>query len=151
MQIRRSVIDSPIVKWSSFLLLLAVVMVWALRGVLLRADRMKAADTPASAFYAMTAGTQTKAVLLLDAVAGKGLKGRLLKRETDTVYRETNAIDSAIDAILMPETSVVMGKPQDIVPGAIVQISGTLDANHALKTNEIVILTGYVHLSEADR
>jgi hypothetical protein len=151
MQIRRSVFDLPIVKWSSFLLLLAVVMVWAIRGVLLLADRMKTADTPASAFYGMTAGTQTKAVVLLDAVAGKELKGRLLKRETDTVYRQTNPIGSAIDAILAPETSVVMGKPQDIVPGAIVQVSGTLDANHALETNQIVILTGYIHLSEAAR
>lgn len=151
MQIRRSVIDSPIVKSSSFLLLLAVVMVWAIRGVLLRADRMKAADTQASAFLAMTAGTQTKAVVILDAVAGKELKARLLKRETDTDYRQTNVTGSAIDAILMPETSVVMGKSRDIVPGAIVQISGTLDANHALETNEVVILTGYVHLSEAAR
>jgi len=83
MQNRRSVIDSPIVKWSSFLLLLAVVAVWAVRGVLLRGDRM--------------------------------------------------------------------GKAEDIVPGAIVQISGTLDANHALQTNQIVILTGYVHLSETAR
>jgi hypothetical protein len=51
----------------------------------------------------------------------------------------------------MPETSVVMGKPEDIVPSAIVQVSGTLDANHSLQANEIVILTHYVRLSETAR
>jgi hypothetical protein len=151
MQNRRSVIDSPIVMWSTFLLLLAVVMVWAVRGVRLRAARMKAADTQASAFFAMTTGTPTKAVVLLDGVAGKDLKGKLLQRETDTVYRQTNEAGSRIYAGLRPETSVVMGKPEDIVPGAIVQISGTLDANHSLQANQIVILTGYVHLLETAR
>jgi hypothetical protein len=151
MQNRRSVFDSTMVKWSSLLLLMGVVMVWAVRGVLLRADRMKAADTQASAFFAMTAGTQTKAVVLLDGVTGKNLKGHLLQRETDTVYRQTNATGSTVDAVLLPETSVVMGKADNVVPGAIVQISGTLDANHSLQTNQIVILTGYVHLSETAR
>jgi len=151
MQNRRSVIESPIVKWCSFSLLLIVVMTWAGRGVRLRAERMKAADTQASAFLAMKAGTETSAVVLLDGVAGKPLNGRLLERETDTVYRNTNATGSTIDAVLMPETSVVMGKPEDIVPSAIVQVSGTLDANHSLQANEIVILTRYVRLSETAR
>jgi hypothetical protein len=151
MQNRRSIIDSPIVKWSSFLLLLSVVMVWAVRGVMLRTDGMRVADTQASAFFLMTAGTQTKAIVLLDGVAGKDLKGRLLKRETDTIYDQPRTNDSAITAVLTPETSVVMGKAEDIVPGAIVQLSGILDAHHALRTNQIVILTGYVHLSEAAR
>ena len=151
MQNRRSVSDSPTVKWSSFLLLLAVVTIWIGRSVLLRADRMKAADTQASAFIAMTAGTQTSAVVLLDRVAGKDLKGRLLKRETDTLYRQPSTNAPAITAVLTPETSVVMGKAEDIVPGAIVQLSGILDAHHALQTNEIVILTGYVRLSEGAR
>jgi hypothetical protein len=151
MQIRRSVIDSPIAKSISFLFLLAVVIVWAGRGVLERADRMRTADTQAYAFFAMAAGTQAKAVVLLDGIAGKDLRGKLLKRETDAVYRQTNATGSTIDAVLMPETSVVMGKAEDIVPGAIVQLSGILDAHHTLQTNEIVILTGYVRLSEGAR
>ena len=151
MEIRRFVVNSQVVKWSLFLLLLAVVMSWAIRGVLRRANGMRPADTQASAFLAMAPGTHTKAVVLLETVAGKELKGRLLRRETDTVYRQTSATGSAIDAKLMLETSVVMGKPQDIVPGAIVQISGALDANHALETNQIVILTGYVHLLQTAR
>jgi hypothetical protein len=151
MRNRRSVIDSPILKWSSFLLLLTVFMVWAVRGVLLRADQMKAADTPASASFRMTAGTQTNAVVLLDEVAAKDLKGRLLERETDTIYRQPGTDAPAIAAVLTPETAVVMGQPEDIVPGAIVQLSGILDAHHALESNQIVILTGYVHLSSAAR
>jgi hypothetical protein len=151
MQSRRSPIDSPIVKWASFLLLLAVVMVWAVRGVLLRAARMKAADTPASAFYAMTAGTRTSAVVRLQRVAGKDLEGVLLERETDTLYRQPNTNGSTMAAVLTSETSVVMGKAEDIVPGAIVQLAGILDAHHALRTKQVVILTGYVRLLEGSR
>lgn len=151
MQIRRSVIDSPMVKWSLFSLVLAVGIAWAGRDVLLRAGQMKPADTPVSAFSAMTAGSRTKAVVLLHAVDGRDLKGKLLERETDTVYRTTSAPGSSIEAVLKPDTFIVMGKPADIVPGAIVQISGTLNANHSLQTDQIVILTGYVHLSEAAR
>jgi hypothetical protein len=151
MQIRRSVIDSPIVKWSLFSFLLVLTLAWSGRDVLSRAGKMKAADTSASAFFAMRAGSRTKAVVLLDTVTGRELKGKLLERETDTVYRKTSASASAIDAVLTPETSVVMGKAENIVSGAIVQISGIVDANHSLQANEIVILTGYVHLAEAAR
>lgn len=151
MQIRRSVIDSPMVRWSLFSFLLILTLVWSGRDVLLRARQMKAADTSSSAFFAMRAGTRTKAVVLLDDVAGKELRGKLLERNADTVYRKASASAPAIDAVLTPETSVVMGKPEDIASGAIVQISGIVDENHALQAREIVILTGYVHLAESAR
>ena len=148
---RRSVFNSPTVKWTSFLILLAAAMVWAGNGVKQRMDRMRAADTPASFFFAMGAGTQTKVVVLLDRVDGAELKGKLLKRETDTIYTPPDSNDSEVTAVLTPETSVVMGKAEDIAPGAIVQLSGTLDAHHALQTSEAVILTGYVHLSGPEK
>jgi hypothetical protein len=41
-----------------------------------------------------------------------------------------------------------MGKPQDIAVGAVIQLGGTIDANHVLQTNQVVILTGYVRVSQ---
>jgi hypothetical protein len=44
-----------------------------------------------------------------------------------------------------------MGKLQDIVPGGVVQLAGTMDANHVLHLSQIVILTGYVQVAEDAR
>jgi hypothetical protein len=42
-----------------------------------------------------------------------------------------------------------MGKVQNIVPGAIVQLAGVLDQTHTLCASQVVVLTGYVHLTES--
>jgi hypothetical protein len=99
----------------------------------------------------MTPGTQAKAVIRLDQVAGERLKGTLLERESDTAYRVPIGSGSAVTVFLAPETSVVMGRPQDVAAGAIVQLVGTLDQDHVLRAKQIVILTGYVHLLESAR
>jgi hypothetical protein len=44
-----------------------------------------------------------------------------------------------------------MGKPEEIVAGAIVQLDGTMDEHHAIRTNQVVILTGYVRLTQGTR
>jgi hypothetical protein len=44
-----------------------------------------------------------------------------------------------------------MGRPQDIAVGSIVQLAGTLDQDRILRAKQVVILTGYVHLSESTR
>jgi hypothetical protein len=41
-----------------------------------------------------------------------------------------------------------MEKPKDIAVGAVVQLAGVLDADRVLQTNQVVILTGYVRLSQ---
>ena len=150
MQLQRSVIDSPI-RWGSFVVLLIVFAIWTLRDVVPRANRMKPADQQASTYFATTAGSKTTAVVILDGVAGKVLKGRLLRRDTDTTYHTPPKGEFPVTAVLTPETAVVMGKPADVIPGAIVQLSGILDSHHAMHTSEIVILTGYVHLSAGGR
>jgi len=151
MRDRKRLYDSSVLKWTVFLFLLAVVMVWAVRGVLDRAWRMQTASTSASVFARMTPGTQAKAVIRLDQVAGEKLKGTLLERESDTGYRAPIGNGSEVAAILTSETSVVMGRPQDIVKGAIVQLAGTLDQDRVLRAKQIVILTGYVRLLESAR
>jgi hypothetical protein len=44
-----------------------------------------------------------------------------------------------------------MGKPEEIVVGAVVQLAGMIDANHVLQTDQVVILSNYVRVSEKAR
>jgi hypothetical protein len=151
MQLRKPRVDMVTLKWSIFIVLLAAVTAWAIRGVLVRAQEMKAADTSASALSSLAPGSPAKAVVRLDHVAGRELKGTLLQRQSDTVYLLPSEKTSTVTAILTPETSVVMGKPAEIVAGAIVQLDGTMDEHHSIRTNQVVILTGYVRLSQGTR
>jgi hypothetical protein len=147
---RKPLFDSSGLNWAVFLFVLAAVMVWAVRGILDRAGRMQTATTSAVVFAGKAPGTPAKAVIRLDQVAGENLKGTLLERESDTSYRIPIG-GSPVAAILTSETSVVMGKPQDIAAGAIVQLAGTLDQHRVLRAKQVVILTGYVHLLESAR
>lgn len=142
---------SPTLRWIFFLVLLAVAMGWAAESVLARSARMKTADTSARTFSTTKAGIKIKAVARIDVVTGSNLKAGLLERVGDSVYRRPRAGGSTITAVLTPETSVVMGNAQDILPGAIVQLAGTVDNDHVLHASQLVILTGYVHLAEDSR
>jgi len=141
----------PILRWTLFLLLLVVTAGWAFRTVLARAQQMKTAETQASAWAAMAPGTVTKAVVRIDEVRGTTLRATTLERRSDTVYLRSSALSSCVTAILSPETSLAMGEAEDIVPGAIVQLAGTLDDRHVLRTAQVVILTGYIHLEKESR
>jgi hypothetical protein len=111
-------------------------------------QRMSTADTSDSLFESIAPGSSAKAVVRLDSVKGEELKGTLLEKQSDTVYRVPFRRTVAVIAVLTPDASVVMGKPQDIAVGAVVQLAGTIDASHILQTNQVVILTGYVRLSQ---
>jgi hypothetical protein len=139
---------APALRWALFLMLLAIAMGWAAKSVLARSGRMKTADMSAQAFSTAAPGTEMKAVARIDAVKGQNLKATLLERVSDSVYRRPRAARSTIVAVLTPETSVVMGKAQDIVSGAIVQLAGTVDGDHVVHASQVVILTEYVHLAE---
>jgi hypothetical protein len=151
MQDRKAPFDSAVSKWTIFLLVLAFVTVWVVRGVLERAGRMQTANTSASVFARTAPGSPANAVIRLDQVVGAYLKGTLLERESDTAYRLPIGSGSPVVAILTPETSVVMGLPQDIAAGAIVQLAGTLDKDRVLRAKQVVILTGYICLSGSAR
>jgi hypothetical protein len=148
MQDRRLRIDAPTLKWMIFLVVLACLAAWAIRGVLVRARRMSTADTSGLFFESIAPGSSAKAVVRLDSVKGEELKGTLLEKQSDTVYRVPFKRTAAVIAVLTPDASVVMGKPQDIAVGAVVQLAGTIDASHIFQTNQVVILTGYVRLSQ---
>ena len=140
-------INEASLKWIIFLAMLAAVAVWAVRGVLVRAQQMSTADTTVSAFASISPGSSAKAVVRLESVKGNELKGTLLERQSDTVYLLPSERTPVI-AVLTSDTSVVMGKPQEIAVGVVVQLGGTIDANHVLQTNQVVILTGYVRVSQ---
>jgi hypothetical protein len=151
MRHRKPPFDSPVLNWTTFLLVLTMVMLWAVSGVLQRARRMQTASTSAAMFAGRAPGRPAKAVIRLDQVVGDHLKGTLLEQESDTAYRVPIGIAPTVAAILTPETAVVMGRPQDIAVGSVVQLAGTLDQNRILRAKQVVILTGYVHLSESNR
>jgi len=122
---------------------------WITRSVLVRARRMRPADSPTSVLRAMSTGQDIRAVVYVNSVADGKLSGTLLQRENDTVYRQPAADSgSELEAALTTKTVVVMGRPQDIVPGAVVQVAGILDHSHILHTNQIVILTGYLRVEQ---
>ena len=135
-------------KWVIFLAALAAVAVWAVRDVLARAQQMSTSGTSAPAFASISLGSSAKAVVRLESVTGIELKGTLLERQSDTVYLLPSASTPPVVAVLSSDTSVVMGKPQDIAVGAVVQLGGIIGANHVLRTSQVVILTGYVHVSQ---
>jgi hypothetical protein len=123
-----------------FFIVLAVVAGWAAWSVVVLGRQMRPADTPAVAFRALPSGQSAKAVVFLSRVDHGKLSGTLLQPESDTVYRRP-AEATQVDAEMTPDTAVVMGVPQDIAPGAVVQLAGTLDGRHVLQTRQIVILT----------
>lgn len=140
-------INETSLKWIIFLAVLASVAAWAIRGVLVRAQQMSTADTTASAFASISSGSSAKAVVRLESVKGNELKGTVLERQSNTVYLSPSEKTPPVIAVLTSDTSVVMGKPQDIAVGAVVQLGGTIGANHVLHTDQIVILTGHVLVS----
>jgi hypothetical protein len=141
-------INETSLKWIIFLAVLSAVAAWAVRGILVRAQQMSTADTTASAFASISSGSSAKAVVRLESVKGNELKGTLLERQSDTVYLLSSDRTPPVIAVLNSDTSVVMGKPQDIAVCAVVQLGGTIDANHILQTNQVVILTAYVRVSQ---
>jgi len=138
-------------KWIIFLTLLACVAAWAIRGVLVRDQQMSTANTSASTFASLPPGSSAKAVVRLESVNGADLKGILLEKQSDPVYLLPSDRMPVVAASLTPDTSVVMGKPDEIVVGAVVQLAGTIDGNHVLQTDQLVVLTGYVRVSEKAR
>lgn len=148
MRNQKPVSASPFFRWTVFLVLLGAVSTWSIRSTLVHAKRMAPANTSAAAFSTLQPGARASAVVQLDKVSGEHLTATLLQRESDTVYRRTVSDSNLVSAVMTPNTAVVMGKAEDLVPGAVVQIAGTLDKNHVLRADQVVILTGYVRVAQ---
>jgi predicted aminopeptidase len=117
---------------------------WIAYDVLQRAQLMRPVATSASAVLAAREGELIRAVVRLRAADGANAwSADLLDKLDDTSYRQTASV---IRVVLLDDTSIVMGGPADLRPGAVVQLSGNLNAERALRVRRVVILTEYVHV-----
>jgi|HubBroStandDraft_6_1064221.scaffolds.fasta_scaffold518963_3 hypothetical protein len=69
------------------------------------------------------------------------LTGIVLKKKNDDLYLRTS--DHAT-IHWDNQTKIVMGKPDDLHPGAIIHITASVLRNHTFAAQQLVILTGYV-------
>jgi hypothetical protein len=85
-----------------------------------------------------------KVVVEIQKPEGDGaFAARLLDRRSDTVYSRTaTPVNIRSDST----TRFVMGKAADVRAAAVVHVTGTVDADHRLNAEQIVILTGYVEV-----
>lgn len=69
------------------------------------------------------------------------ITGKLLQKKTEEIYMRTAA---AVTVQSNRQTKIVMGKPADVHAGAVVHVTGTVQKDHVIAADQIVILTGYV-------
>jgi hypothetical protein len=124
------------------LALLIALAVWCASEKAMKMEA--AAAVPGHAhFESLEPGDATKIVLeVVDSSPPKTIKGRLLEERTETVYTRTGTLaEAAFDT----STSFVIGKVVDIHAGAVLHITGTVTASHAIQ-RQIVVLTRYVQV-----
>jgi len=123
----------------------AVIVAAVVLDVVRRAGQMRAATTSADAVLGAPPGSLVKAVVRLEDVReSSACLAQLLEARDGETYRAT---PTRIHVALTPATQVVMGSDADVRPGAIVQVAGTIDSEHAIRVRQIVILTGYIRVT----
>ncbi len=95
-------------------------------------------------FQQLAPGTKTKVVVEIQKAATDGaFAARVLDKQSDTVYsRSTTPVTIRSDG----KTRFVMGKATDVRPAAILHVTGTVDSDHRINAEQIVILTGFVEV-----
>lgn len=73
--------------------------------------------------------------------ANNRINGLVLKENSDGSYSSTG---SSVSILWDPNRSLAMGSRQDVHPGAILQVSGPVDAGGVVHADQVVILTGIV-------
>lgn len=86
-------------------------------------------------------GEEVKVVLEVTGSAAQTLRGTLLDKQTETIYKRS---DRGAEVIWDADTKVVMGKTAHIHSGAVIHVTGTGLAGDKIKARQIVILSGYV-------
>ena len=91
---------------------------------------------------AVTPGSLTKFVCQVTSLAANNrMNGLILKENSDGSYSSTG---SSVSMQWDPNRSLAMGSSQDVHPGAILQVSGSVGSNSVVHADQIVILTGVV-------
>ena len=91
---------------------------------------------------AVTPGSLAKLVCqIISTPANNRMNGLILKANSDGSYSSTG---SSVSIQWDSSRSITMGSSQDVHQGAILQVSGTVDAGGVVHAEQIVILTGFV-------
>jgi hypothetical protein len=117
---------------------LSLVFVW--RG----AGRMMNMQTHAAnqaEFVQLKSQDVAKVVVEVTEAAEGRILGKLLEKQDETHYARTA---NQAEVVWDKDTALVMGKVEDIHPGAIVHVTGKVADDHNVHAQQIVILTGYV-------
>jgi hypothetical protein len=105
-----------------------------------------AASSDEQEFSRSAVGSTAKFVAELTEVTTEGkITGRLLQKKTEEVYARTATVATVQSN---EHTKIVMGKAADLMAGAVVHVTGTVQKDHAVAAEQIVILTGYVKVRE---
>lgn len=102
------------------------------------------APQTAQQFASSSPGSQAKvAVEVISVPSQTLLTGNLLQKNSDGTYSRTG---KTVQVKWSSTTSLAMGSSSDVKVGAIIQVSGLLDANDVLTAGQIVILTNFAQL-----
>jgi hypothetical protein len=129
--------------WWGLLAALAIVVGLAGWRVTGRMMSMDASAAGASQYEQYKPGDTAKVVIEVTEAAAGSLTGKILERENETVYKRTGKLGRAT---FSASTKVLMGKPADIKPEAVLHITGTVGSDHILTARQVVVLTGYVRV-----
>jgi hypothetical protein len=123
-------------------LLLAGAAVW--KSARSAASMSAGAGSDEVQFTQAAAGTKAKVVLEIAEVASDGtLRGKLLQKKTEEIYART---PTKLVAHMNEHTAFVMGKREDARATAVVHVTGTVREDRSIDADQVVILTGYVHV-----
>jgi hypothetical protein len=119
---------------------LSLVFVW--RG----AGRMMSMQTHAAnqaEFAQLKSQDAAKIVVEVTEATEGRILGKLLEKQDETHYARTA---KQAEVVRGKDTTLVMGKAEDIHTGAIVHVTGKVDDDHSVHAQQIVVLTGYVQV-----
>jgi hypothetical protein len=119
---------------------LSLVFVW--RG----AGRMMTMQTQVAThaeFAQLKAQDNAKIVVEVTEAPERRIRGKLLEKQDETHYLRTA---NQAEVGWGKDTAIVMGKAEDIHAGAVLHVTGKVAADHSVQAQQIVILTGYVHV-----
>jgi tRNA(Phe) wybutosine-synthesizing methylase Tyw3 len=127
---------------AAMLVLLAALVVWKSASMAKKMSTVAASNGQDFSQSAM--GSQVKFVVEIRERGADGkITGKLLEKKTEEIYaRTTTPVTLQSNA----QTKVVMGKAADVHSGAVVHVTGTVQKDHSIHAEQIVILTGYVNV-----
>jgi hypothetical protein len=125
---------------AAMLVLLAALVVWKSASMAKRMSTVAASN--GQDFSQSALGSQVKFVLEIRERGADGkITGKLLEKKTEEIYARTM---TPVTLQSNAQTKMMMGKAADVRPGAVVYVAGTVQKDHGIQAEQIVILTGYV-------